>query len=172
MHISRERISKLGEVFTPTHIVKDMHNLLPDKVWKDPTLIYLEPTCGNGQFVVEALKTKLKHMILEQACNTVFGMDIMQDNIDTCRLRVFEIAEKWIENSIYAGHDDFKVFIQCIIFNNIFKVSDSLEYIRQGEWGKKKFFEEDPTGNDQVLSKSEQDKWQKIALEWWQLHGK
>jgi len=43
---SKERVSQLGEVFTPKHIVEDMHKLIPDESWSDPSMIYLEPTCG------------------------------------------------------------------------------------------------------------------------------
>ena len=47
---SKERIRDVGEVFTPTVVVEKMLNLFPDDAWgKDKN--WLEPTCGNGQFV-------------------------------------------------------------------------------------------------------------------------
>lgn len=53
---SKERVAKHGEVFTPEHIVHSMHNLIDN--WGDPTMIYLEPTCGHGNFVEAAVQNK------------------------------------------------------------------------------------------------------------------
>ena len=86
---SKERVAELGEVFTPGHIVDAMHTLIPVTAWPDRTMIYLEPTCGNGQFVVAAVKRKLAAGLSDfEAVNTVFGMDIMEDNVMECRVRV------------------------------------------------------------------------------------
>lgn len=39
-----------GEVMTPLELVKDMINTLPEEVWSDPTLKWLDPANGTGQF--------------------------------------------------------------------------------------------------------------------------
>lgn len=46
---SKERVRKFGEVFTPSWLVKDMCNLLPDEIAKLDSRI-LEPACGEGVF--------------------------------------------------------------------------------------------------------------------------
>ena len=86
---SKERVSEFGEVFTPEHIVLDMIKLIPDNNWCDKSFIVLEPTCGNGNFVVEVIQKKIDSgLTLYDALNTTFGMDIMHDNIQECIDRI------------------------------------------------------------------------------------
>ena len=70
----RERVQKYGEVFTPSNIVNDMLDLLPTKddgrtlILNEKTKAeksylsstFLEPSCGDGNFLVEILNRKLK----------------------------------------------------------------------------------------------------------------
>ena len=150
---SKERVAALGEVFTPDHIVDDMHKLIPDESWANPSMIYLEPTCGNGQFVVKAVEKKIEAGLSPiDSCNTVFGMDIMVDNIEECRKRVWDLVK-------YQVPQAYRDRLRAIIINNIFQVKDSLDYIKTGKWEEKKFFDNDPTecGN-QVLSMDQQEK--------------
>ena len=164
---TKERVSKHGEVFTPTHIVDAMHNIHHlfsgkgskkdkkawEEMWKDPTMIYLEPTCGNGQFVVRAIEKKLSNGLkVEDACNTVFGMDIMGDNIKECRLEVLSLAKRWLEKNSPLFTDRIER-VSYIVYNNIFQVKDSLEYMKSGAWNKKRFYDEDPTDQgNQILN--------------------
>lgn len=142
---SKERVSKLGEVYTPAPIVDDMHALIGTKkvapgIWSDPTMIYLEPTCGNGQFVVAAVQKKIDSGLTPyEAVNTVFGMDIMQDNVDECRERVYALVKPLVRGK--RAMDD----IRCVIVNNIFPVKDSLAFMAAGKWEAKRFFKDDPT---------------------------
>jgi hypothetical protein len=150
---SKERVSQLGEVFTPSHIVDEMHALIPDESWSDPTMIYLEPTCGNGQFVVAAVQKKMDAGLTPyEAVNTVFGMDIMRDNIAECQKRVFVLVKDKVH-----GKKALET-IRCLIVNNIFPVKDSLTYMSTGKWTAKCFFEKDPTGNGMVCDKVLQGK--------------
>ena len=87
---SAQRIKKLGEVFTPTELVLEILDQLPDAVWQ-PGKTYLDPTCGNGQFLATVLIIKLAHGHPD-ALKTVYGVDIMQDNVDECRRRLIAIA--------------------------------------------------------------------------------
>jgi len=150
---SKERVAKHGEVFTPEYIVHDMHNLIDN--WADPTMIFLEPTCGHGNFVEAAVQKKLDAgLTAYQAVNTVFGMDIMKDNIEDCRRRVFHLVRPYAN-----GDKEKEQELRCVIVNNIFPVKDSLAFIKEGKWDDKKFFAVDPTEvGGQVLSKIEQEK--------------
>ena len=57
---SKERVAKYGEVFTPQHIVKDMCDMLEKENPGafDPERTFLEPSCGDGAFILEILRRK------------------------------------------------------------------------------------------------------------------
>ena len=84
------RKSKTAEVFTPNKLVNQMLNKLPKEVWKkDKT--FCDPAVGNGQFLFWILIRKIKrnHSPLA-ALKTLFGVDIMQDNIRECQWRLLK----------------------------------------------------------------------------------
>ena len=57
---SAERVRDLGEVFTPTDTVNSMLDMLPEDVWRHhPSETFLEPACGDGNFLVAVLQRKL-----------------------------------------------------------------------------------------------------------------
>ena len=57
---SSERVRDLGEVFTPSATVQEMLDLLPKKMWAvHPSPTFLEPSCGDGNFLVAILERKL-----------------------------------------------------------------------------------------------------------------
>ena len=47
----KERKEK-GEVFTPLSVVKEILDKLPKKLWKDPSLKWLDPATGIGNFPI------------------------------------------------------------------------------------------------------------------------
>ena len=58
---STERVRNLGEVFTPAGVVSDMLDLLPSTTWSPhPSSTFLEPACGDGNFLVAILARKLR----------------------------------------------------------------------------------------------------------------
>lgn len=121
-------------------------------------MVYLEPSCGNGQFLVLAAAEKLAHGLTTlEAANTLFGMDIMQDNIDDARHRVYGVL---CSETPPEQRNDLK----CIITNNIFVVEDSLKYIDEGRWQRKRFFNVDPTGHGQVMKPSKQERLRTYAV--------
>src|ERR1700728_215325 len=88
---SKERQQKFGEVFTPGFLVEKMLDLVPNEVWNDSSKTFLEPSCGNGNFIVAIIRRKLKHgSTIEQALSTTYGVDIQQDNIQECKERIIE----------------------------------------------------------------------------------
>lgn len=94
-HPERERL--LGEVFTPTPIVLDrLENDLPGDSWI-PGQKFLDPTCGNGQFLsaVLIIKMDLGHI---DALEALYGVDIAEDNVNECRQRLLDIAGDSPEN--------------------------------------------------------------------------
>ena len=83
------RVKATGEVFTPTPLVQELlDQLLPD-LFTDPTKTFLDNSCGDGQFLSEVLIRKLENGIdFETALSTIYGVDLMQDNVKLCQDRL------------------------------------------------------------------------------------
>lgn len=89
--IEREkvRVKATGEVFTPTPLVQEILDQLPQEQFSDPTKTFLDPSCGDGQFLGEVLIRKIENGIdFETALSTVYGVDLMEDNVELCRERL------------------------------------------------------------------------------------
>jgi hypothetical protein len=85
----QNRVKSTGEVFTPNNAVQKMLNLIPEDFFIDPIKTAIDPACGDGQWLAEILWRKLNHgHTFEQALSTIYGVDIMQDNIIECRRRL------------------------------------------------------------------------------------
>ena len=83
------RIKSTGEVFTPTELVQEILDKIPTEIFVDPDKTHLDPSCGDGQFLGEVLIRKVENGIdFEQALSTIYGVDLMQDNVDLCRERL------------------------------------------------------------------------------------
>lgn len=125
---STERVRDLGEVFTPRRIVDDMLDLLPAEVWHSfPQATFLEPACGDGNFVVAIVERKLAQVAADWQAGTlpagadvealwfhglaalasVYGVDISADNIIGgspehpigARERVLTLFTDWVANT-------------------------------------------------------------------------
>ena len=103
---SKERVRTRGEVFTAAREVNAMLDLVKDET-ENIDATFLEPACGTGNFLDEVLRRKLavcqkrygksaadyeKFSFL--ACTTLYGVDIMADNVARCRERLFETWEE------------------------------------------------------------------------------
>jgi type I restriction-modification system DNA methylase subunit len=85
----KTRVKATGEVFTPTPLVEEILDTMDQSMFIDSKKTFLDPTCGDGQFLASVLYRKLKHgSTLEQALSTVYGVDLMQDNVELCRERL------------------------------------------------------------------------------------
>ena len=83
------RVKATGEVFTPTELVREMLEQIPIKQFQDPAKTFLDTSCGDGQFLGEVLIRKTETgSPLELALQTIYGVDLMQDNVDLCRERL------------------------------------------------------------------------------------
>lgn len=87
------------EIFTPDWLVKEMCDMLECESQRDAFAIertFLEPACGDGNFVVEILRRKFERCVMRQdftvALRSVYGMDIQADNIAECIRRVKELC--------------------------------------------------------------------------------
>lgn len=90
---SKKRVAERGEVFTAEREVKAMCDLVVQKCDRVDSR-FLEPVCGNGNFLAEILTRKLvtvKKLYKSNPYNyerysvwavaSVYGVDIMQDNL-------------------------------------------------------------------------------------------
>ena len=60
---SNERVRDLAEVFTPAATVAEMLDLLPSETWcVHPAATFLEPACGDGNFLAAVLERKLSRV--------------------------------------------------------------------------------------------------------------
>ncbi len=83
------RVKATGEVFTPTELVQDMLNKIPKELLADPSKTFLDQSCGDGQFLSEILIAKVENGIdFETALSTIYGVDIMEDNVRLCQDRL------------------------------------------------------------------------------------
>lgn len=106
---SKERVSDHGEVFTAEREVNAMLDLVKQETDRVDSR-FLEPACGDGNFVTEILRRKLeaakkraipprkkKPLPLEFekqsviAIASIYGVDLLNDNVITCRNRLFDI---------------------------------------------------------------------------------
>ena len=85
----RLRVKATGEVFTPTELVREMLEQIPVTEFTDTTKTFLDNSCGDGQFLGEVLIRKMENgSTFEQALSTIYGVDLMIDNVDMCRERL------------------------------------------------------------------------------------
>lgn len=92
---SEQRVKELGEVFTPKELVLEMLNHVPQQEWSNDKKTFIDPACGSGNFLVEILDKRIScgvHPL--DALKTVYGVDIMQDNVDECKSRVLSYLKE------------------------------------------------------------------------------
>jgi len=100
---SRKRVSDHGEVFTPDWLVRDMLNLVKEEVERIDSR-FLEPACGEGNFLKPVLARKLDtararygrsefefrhHALFGLMC--IYGIELLSDNAQKCREGLLEI---------------------------------------------------------------------------------
>lgn len=101
---SRQRVAQHGEVFTNPREVNAMLDLVRDESFRLDSR-FLEPACGDGNFLIEILRRKLslieniksqtewefKSLIAVGSC---YGIELLEDNAEACRQRLFaEVVE-------------------------------------------------------------------------------
>lgn len=126
---SEERVKKHGEVFTNNREVNAMLDLIPN-ITVDMT--FLEPTCGNGNFVVEIMKRKFdlckKKPDYIRALESVVAIDIMADNIQECKQRVKDLYLS------YGQKENIDVILDTQIFQgNSLAIMRLLEKCQDGQ---------------------------------------
>ena len=150
---SRQRVVDHGEVFTPDWLVNDMLDLVKQETERIDSR-FLEPACGTGNFLVEILRRKLavvenryKKNQLEYeryaviAVSSIYGVDLLQDNVEEARERLFDIFNTQY-TSLYKTNckDECRASVKFILKRNILRgdaltlLTDNNEPIAFSEW--------------------------------------
>jgi len=84
-----QRLVETGEVFTPPTLANYMLDKLP-VVWTDPGKVWLEPSAGDGNFLVEIKRRLLEagHSEKHVLDNMIFSVELMDDNHWTLQHRL------------------------------------------------------------------------------------
>ena len=102
---SRERVREHGEVFTNEREVNAMLDMVKQETERIDSR-FLEPACGDGNFLAEVLRRKLsvvngryRRSLREYekyafiAVASLYGVELLRDNAVVCRERLFKILE-------------------------------------------------------------------------------
>lgn len=104
--VSKQRVSDHGEVYTAKREVDAMLDLVKHETDRIESR-FLEPACGTGNFLAEVLDRKLavvksryrksesdweRYAII--AVSSIYGIDILPDNVEACKDRLLKPFEK------------------------------------------------------------------------------
>jgi hypothetical protein len=129
---SKQRVADHGEVFTPAWMVEAMLDLVKGETERIDSR-FLEPACGNGNFLVSVLRRKLAavefkygrsgyqrryHALLGLMC--IYGIELLTDNIADCRANLLEVFAEYLnlEPSDDLYRAAFFVLSQNLIHGN------------------------------------------------------
>ncbi len=143
--ISRKRVADHGEVLTGKREVNAMLDLVKQETERIESR-FLEPACGTGNFLAEVLERKLgvvetryrksrteyeRYAVL--AVSSVYGIDILQDNVIECRRRLLEIVDRRFRDIFRdAPKEEFLNAVEYILSQNIIQ-GDALTLKTVGE---------------------------------------
>ncbi len=150
---SKKRVADHGEVFTSEREVNAMLDLVKQETERIDSR-FLEPACGTGNFLVEILRRKLA--VVEQryrknqleyeryaviAVSSIYGIDLLQDNIDEARKRLFDIFnERYTMRYKNNCKEECRTSVKFILERNILRgdaltlLTDNNEPIIFSEW--------------------------------------
>lgn len=115
---------KNGEVFTPATLINDMLDKLPDDVWNNPNLKWLDPCAGIANFpfiIYERLMIGLKDIIPDDEkrkvhilTNMIYMVELDNDNCE----HIKEIFKDYNINLFEGSFFDYKSLVFDIIVGN------------------------------------------------------
>lgn len=135
---SRERVSEHGEVFTAPREVNAMLDLVKPETERVDSR-FLEPACGDGNFLVEILRRKLRAAKRQAvpprrkkplpseyekqsviAISSIYGVDLLMDNVLACRERLFKMWDEEYQAICKKEiSEDCREAVQFILSRNI-----------------------------------------------------
>lgn len=131
---SRQRVAAHGEVFTAEREVKAMCDLVADECQRIDSR-FLEPACGDGNFLAEVLSRKLASCQKKygapllrpdyerasvNAVMSMYGVELLQDNAQACRERLFKIWNDAYSQQCGAdSNEQCRTVVKYILTQNI-----------------------------------------------------
>lgn len=129
---SKQRVQEHGEVFTNEREVNAMLDMVKQETERIESR-FLEPACGDGNFLAEVLRRKLSVVgslyrkspteymrYAFVAVASIYGVDILEDNARDCRERLYSIVEKESKTSIKSAVDPlFLEAVRYVLEKNI-----------------------------------------------------
>lgn len=129
---SRKRVADHGEVFTSEREVNAMLDLVKQETERIDSR-FLEPACGTGNFLAEILNRKLKVVKKRYSNNkldyekyavlaitSIYGVDILEDNVLECRNRMFTIFnDEYTKICKEDANDECREAVRYILSRNI-----------------------------------------------------
>ena len=147
---SKQRVADHGEVFTPAWMVEAMLDLVKAETERIDSR-FLEPACGDGNFLVQILRRKLAAVELKYGKSDferrhyallglmcVYGIELLADNIAECRENMLEIFADYL--NLQASDDLYRaasyVLSQNLVHGDALTMCASGgEPITFAEWG-------------------------------------
>lgn len=119
----KERHHITQEDFTPIEIVKQLCDNLPNDLYTDFSKTFCDPCMGTGNIILYVLEKRL--MICKSsndvinALSTLYGVELMQDNVDECKERVLDLLDKM--NIDYDKSQAIKIMDKNLICSDFFE---------------------------------------------------
>lgn len=152
--ISKKRVNDHGEVFTGEREVNAMLDLVKQETERIDSR-FLEPACGNGNFLAEILRRKLS--IVEKrysksqleyeryaiiALSSIYGIELLKDNVIECRDRLLgEFSRLYLKEFKNKIKSEVLKVAEFILSRNILwgdalslKSPDGIEPLVFSEW--------------------------------------
>ena len=129
---SKKRVENHGEVFTAEREVNAMLDLVKPETERIDSR-FLEPACGNGNFLSEVLRRKISivaqrygrnqtefERYLFLAVSSIYGIDLLEDNVQECRDRLYTLAMKsYTIRFEKSMNSDFSKALSSVLQKNI-----------------------------------------------------
>lgn len=126
---SKERVKKHGEVFTPQWMIEKMCDLVNVEC-EDIYKTFLEPSAGDGRFLLEILKRKLYgvnkyHGLIDRetksliALSSIYGIEIQLDNLNKARSLMHNFFMEFHKELNKTTYDKLSAVADEIINKNI-----------------------------------------------------
>jgi hypothetical protein len=129
--ISKKRITDHGEVFTNPQEVNSMLDLVQNECQRIESR-FLEPACGDGNFLIVVLSRKLfivenrykKNQIEFErysfiAIASIYGIDLLKDNVEKCKKRLLKILKETYKRLFKNINEVFFQSCEFILSKNI-----------------------------------------------------
>ncbi len=159
---SRQRVADHGEVMTGEREVNAMLDLVKQETERIESR-FLEPACGDGNFLAEILRRKLAvvrrvyyprrgschdyELQAMKAVMSIYGVELLQDNVDACRERLFALFDaEYTAVCKGKASDAYREVVKYVLSQNVLcgnalslmKVdaegNDTAEFIIFPEW--------------------------------------